>query len=385
MTNPLNDNRLLLKIAKKYGTPVYVYSEAVINRQIQKLQKDFKDLPFDIHYAMKANENPEILKIMLKNGLGVDAVSVNEIKRALSLGFEKEKIIYTPSCPSVNDLKFAFDHKIHTHIGATEYFDFILKNYPATSIGLRINPGNQIGGNQKIATGHNDSKFGIPINQLDVIKRYIRKGLKVDSLHLHTGSDVGTWQDLARSVDVIFDFAKYFEGLKYIDLGSGFKVKYHPEDKTIDLKAYAFYIKKKIDALPYPVRIKFEPGKFLVSDAGVLLVKVNVVKQGFDKKFVGVNSGFHHLIRPMYYDAYHEIVNLSNTGSATEKYDVVGVLCEEDTFAHNRLLPTVTKDDILMIKNAGAYGFSMSSVYNLQDKPKEILISGGIITDISHP
>ena len=383
MTNPLNDNRLLLKIAKKYGTPVYVYSEAVINRQIQQLQTDFKDLPYDIHYAMKANENPEILKIMLKNGLGIDAVSVNEIKRALSLGFEKEKIIYTPSCPSENDLKFAFDHKIHTHIGATEYFDFILKNYPDTSIGLRINPGNQIGGNQKIATGHFDSKFGIPVNQSDIIKRYIHKGLKVDSLHLHTGSDVSSWQDLARSVDTIFDFAKYFDKLKYIDLGSGFKVKYHPDDKEIDLQAYAGYIFNKIKTFDYPVKIKFEPGKYLVSDAGVLLVKVNVVKQGFDKKFVGVNSGFHHLIRPMYYNAYHEIVNLSNNDTATGKYDVVGVLCEEDTFARNRLLPTVKKDDILMIKNAGAYGFSMSSVYNLQDKPKEILISGSNIKEIS--
>ena len=383
MTNPLNDNLLLLKIAKKYGTPVYVYSEAVINRQIQQLQTDFKDLPYDIHYAMKANENPEILKIMLKNGLGIDAVSVNEIKRALSLGFEKEKIIYTPGCPSENDLKFAFDHKIHTHIGATEYFDFILKNYPETSIGLRINPGNQIGGNQKIATGHFDSKFGIPVNQSDIIKRYIHKGLKVDSLHLHTGSDVSSWQDLARSADTIFDFAKYFDGLKYIDLGSGFKVKYHPNDKEIDLQAYAGYIFNKIKTFDYPVKIKFEPGKYLTSDAGVLLVKVNVVKQGFDKKFAGVNSGFHHLIRPMYYNAYHEIVNLSNNGTATGKYDVVGVLCEEDTFARNRLLPTVKKDDILMIKNAGAYGFSMSSVYNLQDKPKEILISGSNIKDIS--
>ena len=323
---------------------------------------------------MKANENPEILKIILQNGLGVDAVSVNEIKRALSVGFSKEKIIYTPSCPSEEELRFAFDHQIHTHIGATEYFDFILKNYPDTNIGLRINPGNRIGGNQKIATAHNNSKFGIPVNQLELIKKYIDKGLKIDSLHLHTGSDVKTWQDLARSVDVIIDFAKHFNHLKYIDLGSGFKVKYHPDDVEIDLKSYAGYIQKKVEALPYPIHIKFEPGKYLISDAGVLLVKVNVVKQGFNKKFVGVNSGFHHLIRPMYYDAYHEIINLSNTEPATEKYEVVGVLCEEDTFAHDRLLSPVKKDDILMIKNAGAYGFSMSSIYNLRDKPKEVLI-----------
>ena len=375
MKNPLDDHELLIKITEEYGTPVYVYAESVIQRQIDKLQTTFQALPYEIHYAMKANENPEILKIILNNDLGVDAVSINEIKRALSVGFTKNRIIYTPSCPNEAELKFAFDQQIHTHIGGTEYFDFILNNYPGTSIGLRINPGNSIGGNQKIATAHNDSKFGIPINQLDIIKEYISKGLSIDSLHLHTGSDVKTWQDLARSVDTIFDFAKHFNGLKYIDLGSGFKVKYHQDDKDIDLQAYTDYIRNKINAFPYPVHIKFEPGKFLVSDAGVLLVKVNVVKQGFDKKFVGVNSGFHHLTRPMYYDAYHEIINISNTHTATEKYDVVGVLCEEDTFAHNRLLSLVNKDDILMIKNAGAYGFSMSSIYNLRDKPTEVLIS----------
>ncbi len=382
MKNPLNDHDFLIKIAKEFGTPVYIYSKYVINRQIQQLQSFFKDLPYELHYAMKANENPEILKIMLQNGLGVDAVSVNEIKRALSVGFPKEKIIYTPSCPSEEELLFGLSHQIHTHVGATEYFDIILKKFPYTSIGLRINPGNQIGGNQKIATAHNDSKFGIPINQLDIIKRYIDKGLKVDSLHLHTGSDVHTWLDLARSADVIFDFAKHFDRLKYIDLGSGFKVKYHPDDKAINLQAYAGYIKHKIDALPYPVRIKFEPGKFLVSESGVFLVKVNIVKQGYHKKFVGVNSGFHHFIRPMYYDAYHEIVNLSNNEPTTEKYDVVGVLCEEDTFARNRWLSHVQKDDILMIKNAGAYGFSMSSEYNLRHKPQEILITDNRIEKI---
>ena len=383
MNKSLTNNNLLIDIAKTFGTPVYVYNQRVIQSQIQKLQDFFQDFPYEIHYAMKANENPEILKIMLKNGLGIDAVSINEIKRALSVGFPKEKIIYTPSCPSEEELRFALGQQIHTHIGATEYFDFILKNYPDISIGLRINPGNRIGGNQKIATAHHDSKFGIPINQLEIIKQYMSKGLRIDSLHLHTGSDVKTWQDLARSVDVIFDFSKHFNRLKYIDLGSGFKVKYHHDDIEIDLKSYANYIKNKLDALPYPIHIKFEPGKYLVSEAGVLLVKVNVVKQGFNKKFVGVNSGFHHLIRPMYYDAYHEIINLSSTEPAIEKYDVVGVLCEEDTFAHNRLLSPVKKDDILMIKNAGAYGFAMSSIYNLREKPKEVLITDNGVKEIS--
>jgi len=373
----MKNKDIYLEIAQEIGTPVFVYNLKTIETQVDKLKIAFKDLPFQIHYAMKANEHLEILKIFKEKGLGVDAVSVNEIKRALSIGFDKRNIIYTPSFPDFDDLNFAFSQGIQTHIGAVEYFDFILNNFPDTSFGIRINPGNSISGNQKIATAHTASKFGIPIDQLDLIKTYMGKGLKIDSLHLHTGSDVKLWEDITRSVDVIFDFAKHFPNLKYLDLGSGFKVKYHPDDVDFDLKTYANYIAKKIKTCYRNIKIKFEPGKFLVSDAGVLLVKVNMVKQGFDKQFVGVNSGFHHLIRPMYYDAYHQIINLSNQTSATEKYDIVGVLCEEDTFAYDRLLPQTKQGDILMIKNAGAYGASMVSKYNLRDKPKEVLIENG--------
>ncbi len=375
-TLPGTQKDILIRIATQVGTPVYVYDTQTIVSQIDKLKSAFKELPYRIHYAMKANEHPEILRIFKQNSIGVDAVSPNEIDRALTIGFDKEQIIYTPSCPSEDELHHAFQLGIHIHLGATEYFDFVLKHYPDTAIGLRINPGNSIGGNQKIATGHTASKFGIPVNQLDIIKQYMAKGLKIDSLHLHTGSDVKTWQDLARSVDVIFDFAQHFPNLKYLDFGSGFKVKYQPNDKEVDLQAYAGYINQKLKAFGQSVQIKFEPGKYLVSQAGVLLVKVNIVKQGFDKKFIGVNSGFHHLIRPMYYDAYHHIVNLSNDNPPTEKYDIVGVLCEEDTFAYDRLLSLTKKDDILMIQNAGAYGYAMSSEYNLRDKPKQVLIDG---------
>ncbi len=373
------DASKLLNIASEYGTPLYVYDAELIRKQYHELQEAFSGFSHQIHYAMKANENPEILKIIKNLGGGIDAVSPNEIRRALAVGFTKEEIVFTPSCPDFDELSFAFDQGIHVHIGATEYLPFILKNYPDVKIGLRINPGNAIEGNQKIATAHNNSKFGIPINQIDQILDFVGQGLQVDSLHLHTGSDVKSWQDLARSVDAIFDFSKHFSKLKYIDLGSGFKVKYHKTDPDIDLKSYAGYIENKLKTISNPLTIKFEPGKFLVSEAGVLLVKANVVKQGYSKKFVGVNSGFHHLIRPMYYDAYHKIINLSNPSGTTEKYDVVGQLCEEDTFAYDRDLPQVRMGDILAILNAGAYGFSLSSDYNMRDKPKQILVDKDMI------
>jgi len=373
---------LLLKIASQYNTPAYVYDAQRIKEQYQKLQQAFKSLPYRIHYAMKANENIAVLKLMHDLGLGIDAVSPNEIARALQVGFAAKDIVYTPSCPDFEELKYAFDNGIHVHIGAVEYLEFILENYPETAIGLRINPGNSIGGNQKIATAHQNSKFGIPVSQLDQIQAYISRGLQIDSLHLHTGSDVKSWQDLARSVDTVFDFAKHFEHLKYIDLGSGFKVKYQENDPEIDLESYANYIEQKLKLFPYNIQLKFEPGKYLVSESGVLLTKVNVVKQGFQKRFVGVNSGFHHLIRPMYYDAYHEIVNLSNPQGAKQIYDVVGQLCEEDTFAYDRALNEVKAGDILAILNAGAYGYSLSSDYNLRAKPKKYLLDGDEVREV---
>jgi diaminopimelate decarboxylase len=370
----INNISKLQSLIEKYGSPIYVYSKEIIDAKYRILQEAFTDLPYQIHYAMKANENKEILSHIKKSGLGVDVVSPNEIERALKTGFTPSQIVFTPSCPDDRELKMAFDNQVKVHIGAVEYLDFVLKNYPNRKIGLRINPGNSIGGNQKIATAHQDSKFGIPYTQLETIQSYIQQGLQVDALHIHTGSDVKTWQDLARSVDVIFDFARHFNNLKYIDLGSGFKVAYQPGDTTIDLKAYARHIKKRLNEFPYPVQIKFEPGKFLISEAGVLLTKVTIVKNGFVKKFAGVNSGFHHLIRPMYYDAYHEIINISNPDDDLVNYDVVGQLCEEDTFAYGRKISRIRKGDILMIMNAGAYGFSMSMEYNLRTKPPEIFI-----------
>ncbi len=376
-------NSDLLFLAKNFGTPIYVYDEEKIIKQYKKLKNAFSGFTHQIHYAMKANENPEILKILLQQGAKIDTVSPNEISRALKVGFKPRDIIFTPSFPSTDEIDFAMYKKVHLHIGEIENLDYLLKNYPNNSIGLRINPANSIKGNQKIATAHKNSKFGIPVSKLDKILDFLDKGLIVDALHIHTGSDVKNWQDLTKSVKVLFELYKHFPQLKFLDFGSGFKVKYKQNDSEIDLTAYADFIKKELQNCNKNLIIQFEPGKYLVSEAGYLLVKVNGVKQGFSKKFVGVNSGFHHLIRPMYYDAYHEIVNLSNSNGKPEKYDIVGQLCEEDTFAYDRQIPEVKTNDILAVKNAGAYGFSMVSKYNLRDKPKEILWKNNKGTDIS--
>ena len=373
---------VLQQIAHKFGTPIYVYDAAIIRNQIKKLQATFQQVNLDIHYAMKANENEALLQIIKEQGIGIDAVSPNEIRRALSLGFKPQQILFTPSCPSEEELHFAFKQGVRIHLGALEYLDFALQNYPDYPVGLRINPANRIGGNQKIATAHPDSKFGIPVSRMDEVQSYINKGLHVNALHLHTGSDVKHWQDLARSFDTLLDAASKFHHLEYLDIGSGFKVQYQDADASIDLDAFANHIQQKLQKLSHIPKIKIEPGKFIVSESGIFLVNVNLVKKGFAKTFVGVNSGFHHLIRPMYYDAYHEIVNISQPDAPKQTYDVVGQLCEEDTFAYDRPLNKVNKGDILMIKNAGAYGYSMVSQYNLRELPKQVLLDENSIIEI---
>ncbi len=373
---------VLQQIAHKFGTPIYVYDANFIRNQIKKLQATFQQVNVDIHYAMKANENEALLQIIKEQGIGIDAVSPNEISRAIGLGFEPKQILFTPSCPSEEELDFAFQQGVRIHLGAIEYLDFALQNYPDYPVGLRINPANRIGGNQKIATAHPDSKFGIPVSRMDEVLSYINKGLQVNALHLHTGSDVKHWQDLARSFDTLLDTASQFHHLEYLDVGSGFKVKYKDTDASIDLDAFANHIQRKLQNLSHIPQIKIEPGKYIVSEAGVFMVKVNLVKKGFQKTFVGVNSGFHHLIRPMYYDAYHEIVNISQPDAPKQIYDVVGQLCEEDTFAYDRAVNQVNKGDILMIKNAGAYGYSMVSQYNLRELPKQVLMDGDSMVEI---
>jgi diaminopimelate decarboxylase len=371
------------KIVHKYGTPLYVYHGENIEQQYAKLKKAFSEVDTEIHYAMKANENIEILNIIKNLGGGIDAVSANEVDRALSIGFKPEDIVFTPSCASADEILYVLNKKVNVHIGAIEYFPLLGNELNGKKIGLRINPGVKIGGNQKIATSHNDSKFGIPVVFINKVKDLQKEyGFVINSLHIHTGSNISNVNDLIKSIDNIFKYASMFDRMEYLDIGSGLKIKYKDDDREIDLNAYAGHIKKKLNAHNQNLKIKIEPGKFLVGNAGYLVTTVNMVKQGYNKIFAGLNSGFNHLIRPMYYEAYHEIINISNPHGEMKKYDVVGQLCEEDTFAYDRMLNDVRIGDIVVIKSAGAYTASMAMEYNLRNKPKEILYFRDKITEI---
>lgn len=373
-------NEQLIAIAENYGSPVYVYDAETITQQLAKLTLAFKDCNAKFFYACKALSNINILKLMKNIGSNLDCVSINEVNLGLKAGFSPQQIIFTPNCVDFSEVEAAKELGVHINIdnmSILEQFGNKFGNsYPVC---IRINPHIMAGGNMKISTGHIDSKFGISIHQLRHIQRVVKStGLVVHGLHMHTGSEIKDIEVFIRSLDILLDIAHDFPELKFLDLGSGFKVPYQEGDYTTDLDVLATRIKETFDNYEQEYKrsfeIWFEPGKFLVSESGVLITKANVVKQTTATTFVGINSGFNHLIRPMFYDAYHKISNISAPDGAERIYTVVGHLCETDTFAWDRKINEVHEGDYLVFHNAGAYGFEMSSSFNSRCRPAEVLV-----------
>ncbi|ODS86979.1 MAG: diaminopimelate decarboxylase [Chryseobacterium sp. SCN 40-13] len=375
-------NRNLLKIAEEFGTPVYVYDAESIKVQYEKLTSSFhRDTRF--FYAAKALTNINILKYVNNLGAGLDCVSINEVKLGLKAGFPSNKILFTPNCVDLAEIEEAMELKVHINIDNISILEQFGNRYAGSyPIFVRINPHIFAGGNYKISTGHIDSKFGISIHQLRHIERIMNStGLRIEGLHMHTGSEIKDPDVFLQGLDIMFELSEHFPELKYIDMGSGFKVPYQKDDLETDvpslgkkvehaLKEFSKKTGKKVD-------LWFEPGKFLVSKSGHFLVKANVIKHTTATVFAGVNSGFNHLIRPMFYDSYHVIENLSNPKGTERIYTVVGNICETDTFAWDRKITEVREGDILVFRNAGAYGFEMSSNFNSRLKPAEVLFIEG--------
>jgi diaminopimelate decarboxylase len=238
------------------------------------------------------------------------------------------------------------------------------------------------GGNANISVGHIDSKFGISIHQLPHILRIIENTkMHINGIHMHTGSDILDVEVFLYAAEILFETAKNFPALDFIDFGSGFKVPYKKGDIETNVEEFGRKLTKRFLAFEKeygrPLTLAFEPGKFLVSEAGYFLAKVNVVKQTTSTVFAGIDSGFNHLIRPMLYGAQHHIENISNPKGKERYYSVVGYICETDTFASNRRITEIHEGDILCFRNAGAYCFSMASNYNSRLKPAEVLWKDG--------
>jgi diaminopimelate decarboxylase len=374
----------LSRLAQEFGTPLYVYHADKITEQYQKLTTAFRESDTVFFYACKALTNINILRHIRDLGANVDCSSINEVRLALHAGFPNERILYTSNGIGFDEIEEAQSLGVIINIDSLSNLEKFGRRYGAGyPVGVRLRPNIMAGGNLKISTGHDKSKFGIPVDQaarvLDLVKQY---RLKVHDLHIHTGSEIKDVDVFVKGIEILFDLIPRFGDLRFIDLGGGFKVPYKDGDTETDIPALAQKVRVAFASHPStiagrPLQVWFEPGKFIVSESGYFVTKVNVIKETDAATFVSVDSGFNHLIRPMFYDAYHRIVNISNPDGEHKRYSVVGNICETDTFAWDRSISTVREGDYLAFHNAGAYGFEMSSNFNSRYKPAEVLVKDG--------
>lgn len=365
------------------GAPVYVYNADVIARQVNRLKRAFTHVPMRIMYACKALTNISILQLMKELGTGLDTVSIQEVHLGLHAGFAPSEILFTPNMVSYQEIQEAVKLGVIINIDTIGVLEQFGHEYGGTvPVCLRVNPHIMAGGNERISTGHIDSKFGISIHQLRHVERIIAShSMHVNGLHMHTGSDILDAEVFLQGAEILLENAERFPDIKFLDFGSGFKVPYKPDDIETNIEELGSKLSARILEFNHgrknPVEIWFEPGKFLVSESGTFLTKVNVVKQTTATVFVGVDSGLNHLLRPTLYNAYHHILNISNPDGIPRIYTVVGYICETDTFGWDRKLPEVRVGDILAFQNAGAYGITMSSNYNSRYRPAEVLVRDG--------
>lgn len=373
------ESQQLLQIANEFGAPIYVYDAQKIQSQYNRLLNAFSKIERkQINYAVKALSNVSILKLFKKFDSGLDTVSIQEVQLGLYAGFSPNKIMYTPNGVSLQEIEEVAALGVQINIDNLSILEQFGSKHPKIPVCIRINPHVMAGGNSNISVGHIDSKFGISIHQLPHIFRIVENtGMHINGIHMHTGSDILDIEVFLYASEILFESAKHFKDLDFIDFGSGFKVPYKKRDIETDVEELGKKLSKRFLAFEKEygrdLTLIFEPGKFLVSEAGYFLAKVNVVKQTTSTVFAGIDTGFNHLIRPMLYGSQHQIENISHPKGKERFYSVVGYICETDTFATNRKISEIKEGDILAFRNAGAYCFSMSSNYNSRYKPAEIL------------
>ncbi len=374
---------MLSEIADTFGTPLYIYNADRIRQQYERLDRAFSGTRMRVFYACKALSNVNILRFMHGLGAGLDTVSLGEIRLGLAAGFRPDDIIFTPNCVDLEEIITAKDLGVNVNIDnisiLEQFGNRFGDSYPVC---IRINPHIMAGGNYKISTGHIDSKFGISIHQLRHIERLVKStGIYVKGLHMHTGSEIMDTDVFLRGVEILYELAEHFPRISFIDMGSGFKVPYQPGEPSTDIEELGARMTESFNGFSkkfdHDIELWFEPGKYLVSESGYLVASTSVVKQTTATVFVGLNTGFNHLVRPMFYDAYHSIGNISNPEGTERIYTVVGNICETDTFAWDRKLNEVREGDRLCFYNAGAYGFEMSSNFNSRLRPAEVMVENG--------
>lgn len=367
-----------------YGYPLFLYDGNKIQAQFDRLSGAFADHEHEIYYACKANSNLHILQLLAQKGCHLDVVSVNEGSLGEMAGFSPEHIHFTPNGVPIDECREALDRGYSISLDHIPTIRQLAKERPGLPLCVRINPAVQAGGHEKISVGHETSKFGLAIDQMkDIAKLQESEAIRVIGMHIHTGSDIGDVNAIKKGAQVLIDQAKpYSKTLEYLDFGGGFKVSYFENDPATDIEGIGSWLTHKMKSFEeycgHPIRLVLEPGKFLVSESGYFLAEVAQIKQTYDTQFIHLNTGFNHFIRPMYYEANHKITVRGKENLKQEnKYNIVGYLCETDTFASDRYLPEVVTGDVLVLHNAGAYSYSMASQYNQRLRPAEVLMLNG--------
>lgn len=371
-----------LFLAEKYGTPLYVYDFDKIAAQFHRLKAAFDVPHLQLDYACKALTNINLLRFVKSLGGALDTVSIEEAQLGLSAGFEPQEIMFTPNGVAWEEMAAAVGLGLRINIDSLPMLERFGRTFPDVPVCIRINPHIMAGGNAKISVGHIDSKFGISYQQLLSIKAIVENtGMCINGLHMHTGSDIADPEAFLQGADLLLQLAMGFPDLDFVDLGGGFKVTYKPGDQGLDLERLGAMLSARFrdfcQAYGKNLTLVFEPGKFLVSEAGYLLATTSLIKKTPAATFAFLNTGLNHLIRPMFYHAYHHIVNVSNPQGDPHLYQVVGYICETDTLGHNREIPEVREGDVLCLLNAGAYGFMMASNYNSRPRPAEVMLFEG--------
>tara|TARA_B100000927_G_scaffold73364_1_gene58476 strand:+ start:18242 stop:19468 length:1227 start_codon:yes stop_codon:yes gene_type:complete len=373
------NHSILKSIAEKHKCPIYVYDGNKIKKQYERLTNAFSSIKnLRINYACKALSNISILSLMRSMGSGLDTVSIQEVQLGLKAGFKAENIIFTPNGVSMNEIEKVASLGVQINIDNLTILEQFGTKYQDIPVCIRINPHVMAGGNSNISVGHIDSKFGISIHQIPHILRIVENTkMHINGVHMHTGSDILDIEVFLHAAEILFETASKFNDLDFIDFGSGFKVPYKFGDIETNIEELGEKLSKRFHSFcktyGKDLELAFEPGKFLVSEAGYFLTKVNAIKQTTSTVFAQVDSGFNHLIRPMLYGSHHEIINISNPKGKERFYTVVGYICETDTFGNNRKISEISEGDILAFKNSGAYCFTMASNYNSRYRPAEVL------------
>lgn len=369
----------LLEIAKDYGSPVYVYDAHKMEVQYKRLTAAFSKVKhLKVNYAAKALTNISVLKFINQLGAGLDTVSIQEVQLGLHAGFKPETIIYTPNGVSLEEIEEVAKLGVQINIDNLSILEQFGAKHPKVPVCIRINPHIMAGGNTNISVGHIDSKFGISIHQTPLLLRIVENtNMTINGIHMHTGSDILDIDVFIQASEILFDVARQFDALEFIDFGSGFKVPYKDNDIETNIEELGEKLTQRFQTFcenyGKDLTLAFEPGKFIVSESGYFLAKVNAIKQTTSTVFAQIDTGFNHLIRPMLYGAQQDIVNISNPDGKQRFYSVVGYICETDTFANNRRINEITEGDVLAFKNAGAYCFTMASNYNSRYRPAEVL------------